>query len=68
MEDMTAHKRRHTTQPFALCKLSYIKFLQEIPVAGIIGGMYDAVYLKRTADYADMKYRLRFLEKSGPDI
>lgn len=20
---MTAHKRRHTTQPFALCKLSY---------------------------------------------
>ena len=22
---MTAHKRRHTTQPFALCKLSYIK-------------------------------------------
>ena len=23
---MTAHKRRHTTQPFALCKLSYNKF------------------------------------------
>lgn len=22
---MTAHKRRHTTQPFALCKLSYGK-------------------------------------------
>ena len=22
---MTAHKRRHTTQPFALCKLSYDK-------------------------------------------
>lgn len=21
---MTAHKRRHATQPFALCKLSYI--------------------------------------------
>lgn len=23
---MTAHKRRHTTQPFALCKLSYATF------------------------------------------
>lgn len=23
---MTAHKRRHTTQPFALCKLSYTLF------------------------------------------
>lgn len=23
---MTAHKRRHTTQPFALCKLSYCQF------------------------------------------
>lgn len=23
---MTAHKRRHTTQPFALCKLSYDGF------------------------------------------
>lgn len=65
---MTAHKRRHTTQPFALCKLSYMKFLQGIPIAGIIGGMYDAVYLKRIADYADMKYKRRFLEKSNPDI
>ena len=25
---MTAHKRRHTTQPFALCKLSYDKLLR----------------------------------------
>ena len=23
---MTAHKRRHTTQPFALCKLSYFLY------------------------------------------
>ena len=26
---MTAHKRRHTTQPFALCKLSYAVLLQD---------------------------------------
>lgn len=49
-------------------ELLYMKFLQGIPIAGIIGGMYDAVYLKRIADYADMKYRRRFLEQSSPDI
>lgn len=49
-------------------ELLYMKFLQGIPIAGIIGGMYDAVYLKRIADYADMKYKRRFLEQSGPDI
>lgn len=49
-------------------ELLYMKFLQGIPIAGIIGGMYDAVYLKRIADYADMKYKRRFLEKSNPDI
>lgn len=49
-------------------ELLYMKFLQGIPIAGIIGGMYDAVYLKRIADYADLKYKRRFLEKSNPDI
>lgn len=48
-------------------ELLYMKFLQGIPIAGIIGGVYDAVYLKRIADYADMKYKRRFLENSNPD-
>jgi len=48
-------------------ELLYMKFLQGIPIAGIIGGMYDAVYLKRITDYADMKYKRRFLEKSNPE-
>lgn len=26
---MTAHKRRHTTQPFALCKLSYTPIMKD---------------------------------------
>ena len=47
-------------------ELLYMKFLQGIPIAGIIGGVYDAVYLKRIADYADIKYRRRFLEKREP--
>ena len=34
MEDMTAHKRRHTMQPFALCKLSYPLFCLNIANVG----------------------------------
>ena len=30
---MTAHKRRHTTQPFALCKLSYGMLLPNIQIS-----------------------------------
>lgn len=42
-------------------ELLYMKFLQGIPVAGVIGGAYDSVYLKRILDYAKLKYRKRFL-------
>lgn len=42
-------------------ELLYMKFLQGIPIAGAVGGFYDAVYLKRITDYADLKYKRRFL-------
>ncbi|MDD2979598.1 MAG: EcsC family protein [Hespellia sp.] len=44
-------------------ELLYMKFLQGIPVVGIIGGMYDAVYMKEINKYADIKYRRRFFYK-----
>lgn len=47
-------------------ELLYMKFLQGIPVVGAIGGAYDAVYLKRIIQYANLKYRKRFL--SGKDL
>ena len=39
----------------------YMKFIQGIPVAGIVGGLADTVYLKKITDYADLKYKRRFL-------
>lgn len=42
-------------------ELIYLKFLQGIPVAGIIGGLSDAVYLKKITAYASLKYNRRFL-------
>lgn len=42
-------------------ELLYMKFLQGVPVAGVIGGAYDVVYMKRITEYANMKYKHRFL-------
>ena len=42
-------------------ELLYMKFLQGIPIAGVVGGAYDAVYLHRVQTYADIKYHKRFL-------
>lgn len=43
--------------------LLYMKFLQGIPVVGIAGGAADTVYLKKITDYAELKYKRRFLRK-----
>ena len=43
--------------------LLYMKFLQGIPVVGVAGGAADTVYLKKIADYAELKYKRRFLRK-----
>lgn len=47
---MTAHKRRHTTQPFALCKLSYVKDLLASPEVSNIFENSDFVYMLNQAN------------------
>lgn len=42
-------------------ELLYMKFLQGVPVVGVVGGAYDAVYMKQITEYAGMKYGKRFL-------
>lgn len=41
--------------------LLIMKFLQNIPVVGIVGGASDFVYMERISDYAVLKYQRRFL-------
>lgn len=45
-------------------ELLYMKFLQGIPIAGVIGGAYDVVYIKRIVEYAKLKYGRRFYGKA----
>lgn len=44
-------------------ELLYMKFLQGIPIAGVVGGAYDLVYMKQIVTYAELKYRRRFYLK-----
>ena len=49
-------------------ELLYMKFLQGIPLLGAGGGAYDVVYLKRITEYANLKYKKRFLLKKKKEI
>lgn len=44
-------------------ELLYMKFLQGIPIAGIIGGISDITCLQTISEYAIIKYQKRFLMK-----
>ncbi len=44
-------------------ELLYMKFLQGIPVAGVVGGISDTVYLKKITEYAHLKYYKRFVSE-----
>ena len=46
-------------------ELLYMKFLQGIPIIGAVGGAYDVVYLKKITEYANLKYKKRFLLKKN---
>lgn len=42
-------------------ELLYLKFLQGIPIAGAIGGIYDGIYLKKITGYVSLKLERRYL-------
>ena len=44
-------------------ELLYMKFLQGIPIVGVVGGAFDLKYMKEITAYAELKYRKRC---SGP--
>ena len=49
-------------------ELTSCKFVQGIPLVGVVGGVYDAVYMARLAEFADIKYRKRMLDDYGPSL
>ncbi|MFA9465063.1 MAG: EcsC family protein [Velocimicrobium sp.] len=61
--DITRIEQTRKTSNQLAKELLYLKFVQGIPVIGIVGGISDMVYQKKIADYALMKYKRRFLER-----
>ena len=49
-------------------ELLYMKFLQGIPIVGVVGGAYDVVYLKKITEYANLKYKKRFLLRKKNEV
>ncbi len=41
----------------------YLKFIQGIPIVGIVGGVSDFICHQKIADYAELKYRRRYLRQ-----
>lgn len=43
--------------------LLYLKFIQGIPLIGVVGGLSDSLCLHRVSHYARLKYKRRFLQQ-----
>lgn len=48
-------------------ELLYLKFVQGLPVVGVVGGFSDMIYQKKISDYAVLKYKRRFLAMRRDD-
>ena len=64
-EDYDEQKQIEKTAAVLSKELLYMKFLQGIPIVGAVGGAYDVVYLKQITEYANLKYKQRFLLKKS---
>ena len=53
---------RETASVFAMDML-ILKFIQGLPVVGILGGMANPIYYNRVLKYVQLKYRKRYLLK-----
>lgn len=62
-EDYNEQKQIKQSAASLSKELLYMKFLQGIPIVGVVGGAYDVVYLKQITEYANLKYKKRFLIK-----
>lgn len=66
--DISRSDQERRTSDALSRELLYLKFVQGVPVLGVVGGVSDMVYQKKISDYAALKYKRRFLEKKRQNI
>lgn len=59
--DITREEQSRRTSDALAKEFLYLKFVQGLPVVGVVGGISDMVYQKKISDYATIKYKRRFL-------
>jgi len=62
MDDIFDAQMKATSSAFAVDML-LLKFIQGLPVVGIIGGAANPVYYHKVMKYVQLKYRKRYLLK-----
>lgn len=55
-----------TASVFAMDML-LLKFIQGLPIVGIIGGVGNPIYYNRVLQYVQLKYRKRYLQRQGKE-
>ena len=61
-EELLKERIRKTAGVFAMDML-VLKFIQGMPVVGLIGGAANPVYYKKVMEYVEIKYKKRYLLK-----
>lgn len=59
--NITKEEQMRETSKSLSKEMLYTKFLQGYMIVGILGGIFDPIYVSRISDYAVLKYRRRFL-------
>ena len=59
-EEMLQREIEYTSQIFATDMIT-LKFIQGIPIVGIIGGVFNPIYYHKILNYVKVKYYKRFL-------
>lgn len=66
-EDQLQMQIQRTASAFAM-DMVLLKFIQGLPVAGILGGAGNPIYYHKVMKYVQLKYRKRYLYKKEYDI
>lgn len=61
-EEEFQQQMQYTAAVFAMDML-LLKFIQGLPVVGVVGGAANPVYYRKIMKYVQLQYRKRYLEK-----
>ena len=63
-EELFQQQMKNTAEAFAT-DLLVLKFVQGLPIVGIVGGAANPIYYKKVMDYVALKYQKRYVVKKS---